>query len=156
MVALATVNDSPLRRKLDALRAAAGPAGLEAARSGADHFVAFMEEKAPRDTRRYVRAWLEAGNQAGLTRRTLPTLQKSEWQTRYLDALERQVERHIARINTLQGILDRWYYSKGRKLNRWARAKQAEINKRTKALQRAVEQLRRFHKAGSPVLFFAG
>lgn len=156
MVAIAHIDDSGLRRKTRTLAERAAPAGLEVARSGADHFVEFMVEKAPRDTRRYVRAWVQAGNQAGLTRRPVPPLQESRWQAQFLDALERQIERHVDRINTLQGMLDRWYYSKGRPLGSWARRKQREIERRTRYLIKAVEHLRRFQNASAPVLFFAG
>lgn len=152
---VANVDTSRLSRRLGEMHRQADAAALEVVRGGADLFVGFMAEHAPRDTVRYVRGWIEAGNSVGVgTKRNVPQLRESRWKLKVEQSLDRQIDRLVLQINKRAEILNAWYFSKGRPLDRWARKMQAEITRLSKALNRAVETKRKYLNAEGPVLAF--
>lgn len=148
------VNTSELERRLERYNQRATASGLAAAKVGAEHFVQWMNDFAPMDTGRYKRAWIEAGNAAGLTRRPLPRLIESRWKVKFEKALDAQIDRYIKKLERIYGVLDAWYYSKGRPLRKAGRKLEAEANRYKRRLAAAVEQKRRFLGAEAPVLVF--
>lgn len=150
----ARIDTSVLRGKLAGLEQRADAAAAAVLLSGADTFVGFMDKFARRDTGRYVRGWIEAGNDLPIPQRRPPALKASRWEQKIRGALESQIDRLVKQINSLHGILDAWYYSKGRPLNAWARGKQAEVNRLTRRLERAVGQYREYLGADGPVIAF--
>lgn len=74
---------------------------------------------APRDTRRYVRAWAKAGNAAGIGSFSLPPLQKAKRVELFATRLKAQVDRwqRIVTRYESQGRKDKWYNQAKRKLN---------------------------------------
>jgi hypothetical protein len=152
---VAKVDTSNLSRRLKGMRDGADSAALQVAKQGADMFVGFMNQHAPRDTGRYLAGWIEAGNAANVgPTRMAPALRDSRWAEKLEAALDRQIDRLVVQINAKAGVLDAWYFSKNRPIDSWARKKQFEIARLSRALQRAVETKKKYLNAEGPVIAF--
>lgn len=108
----------------------------------------------PRDTQRYVRGWMQAGNQAGIPPFALPTIKPSAYIAKSTKRLKRQADRWGKVVEREREVRDYWaqvytnrYIRIGRndKHGRQAQRKMEAADKRLeKALdiyQSAVEQL---------------
>jgi hypothetical protein len=145
---MSRVDRSNFDRFQDQLRRNLPRGAIRAMRDYGAELVVAMANIAPRDTNRYVNAWLEAGEQAALS--GIPArvpLVVSSHHARYVELLERQVEDYQraweaadARVEAIKGLLWSWYDSKGRKRDAFYNRKQREL--RT-ALAQAVRARRR-------------
>lgn len=94
----------------------------------------------PRDTNRYVRAWIEAVGQAGSSPMPLPALVASKGAEYIRKRITRQwVDQHRQRLR-LEKLLSAWY-PPGRKIGAWGRKKQRELEKMKKREERLAQEI---------------
>lgn len=94
------------RRKIEAGRRNLDKVGVEAVKEMGGVFIDAIEAIAPRDTNRFVRAYQQAGNLAGLAERVLLPVQASRSRDLFIAALEKQAEHWRRRVAYWQGWLD--------------------------------------------------
>lgn len=68
-----------------------------------------LRSLSPVDTRRYLRGWIQAGVEAGVTSVPAPSLRPSRYHAQSVDAMERYIERLEETRDILQEQIDRWY-----------------------------------------------
>lgn len=104
-----TFDISALQAAADRLRAALPASALAGAQAIANEGVRQLEVVSPRNTQRYVRAWLDAGNRAGLGPFVLPPIRPDRYAKLYRRYLLYQVSQfeRIVRDNMRQGRTDR-------------------------------------------------
>lgn len=166
-MARASVDNTRLMAKIKATQAVARLAAHEGGRALGGAFVAAVEPLSPRDTNRYVRAWIDAGNRAGVTSMPLPPVVASRNQDRYIEKLRAQVEFWAGRVRYARGRMaqyEQWdaaapprrdgsprakrvaqpYYKKMKRLEQTS----------LRRLQRAGEELAKAQQGGDGFLFF--
>lgn len=108
-----------------------------AAAAGATVFARAIVDGARRDTQRYVRAWAQANNLAGLPAIPVPELRPSKYAATYLAILGDQVDAFAARVSKYENLIE----ARFRRVNRPMRGKY--YNELNAALQRAYTRLER-------------
>ena len=108
-----------------------------AAATGAYVFTETLMKIARRDTQRYVRAWAQANNLAGLPAIPVPELRPSKYAATYLAILGDQVDAFAARVSKYENLIE----ARFRRVNRPMRGKY--YNELNAALQRAYTRLER-------------
>ena len=154
-------NTAGFEAKLRALEEALPHAGEAANKVMGQEFVKHLSVMAPRDTNRYVRGWIEAGNKAGLTSSPLPPVVPSRSADRLAGRLERQLAEWEARLERARKVVLYWdalhqsrYVARGRS-DKWEKnllARKAEAEKRVEKLvvlvERAKAQVEAFEATG--------
>lgn len=95
------------RQKIQAAMAQRDRVGEVAVREMGTVFVDAIEAIAPRDTQRFVRAYQEAGNRAGLPPRAVLPVVASRQREKFIEALEKQVEFWDREAARFQYLIDR-------------------------------------------------
>jgi hypothetical protein len=95
-----TVDARNLFKRIAATKKVAEAARQDAGFGLGAAFVVAVEDLTPKDTNRLVRGWIEAGNDAGVTSRPLPPLEKSERYDEYMAELEEQRERYEKEVKS--------------------------------------------------------
>lgn len=139
----AKADSSALRAKLAAARRGAGAHAAEAMAEPVAAFADFVEANAPRDTQRYVGAWMQAVNGTGLDRRNVPMVRRSSRHDAYIKRLTSQRDKYARMAAAIERTLERWYDAKGRRRDAWYRKRAAVARRLRKLEERAEEQLRR-------------
>lgn len=122
-----------LKSKHRAMARASPKARQRAAVGLVQDLVTSLQQIAPQDTRRYIRAWTLAGNMIG-AKNPMPVLKRSSRHAEYIRRLEAQWFAAKRRVETLTNLRDRWY--KDRKRTGYYRKLNTQIN----AAQRRVEK----------------
>ena len=99
---------SGLNAKLRALEFAAEHAGNASVEAIGGLLVDTLETLSPRDTNRYVRAWIQAGRDAGVTEKPMPPLRASRNRERYLEKLRAQLEFWAGRLRYARGRMEQY------------------------------------------------
>lgn len=86
----ANFDTSRLFRRLKHIDAARPAARAVAAREMAGHIIRYIDQHGKRDTNRYVRGWIMAGNDAGVSRIPVPVVKKSGRHDKFVEALMEQ------------------------------------------------------------------
>lgn len=144
-----------LKRRAKVFAASARHTRREAITRDGRLIVRVIERIAKRDTNRYVRAWLQAGNRAGLGPFTVPLVQRSKHWDEFLIKLEDQIKHFEASALKKRRLIDAWYTSKGRKLDGYGRKLESEAVKAEWRARRAWEELRKYIGSASPLFFAA-
>jgi hypothetical protein len=161
----ANVNTLGLQKRLAGLNATAPEAGEVAVKLMAEEFVSHALSISPRDTNRYVRGWVEAGNKSGVGSWPLPPLIDSKFADKLAVRLELQLAKNEGRQRQEQAAVKYWadlhekrYLSQGR-TDKWERSllkkkreSEARLEKVTALVERAREQLKKYH-AGAIVIW---
>lgn len=142
-----------------------GEASVEVLRYAMGRAVDWMEVMAPVSTGRYLAAWQRGSNMAGCwahgipnptgTGRTVRAVKANPHREAIIEQWNASIDKLRTKLIEIEGVLDAWYYSKGRPLNRWARFKQAQARTLERRLSRAVEELRKFESDEGALLFNA-
>lgn len=93
---LATINTTKFQRKLDSIRKDARAAEVESVLSATHPVIDALQFISPRDTNRYVRAWMMAGNHTGAGRWPVPEVRASRTSALQAARLEQQLYRYTA------------------------------------------------------------
>lgn len=127
-------------------RQAAREVGIRALVQPALHQVV---RDAPRDTRRYVTGWIQAGNGAGVSTYPLLPIRTSRFAEQFEERLKDQAQKlgylvgnAERRVKRMRGILFNWYEKWGRK-DASARKFRAEVRKAEAAYQKLEQSYRR-------------
>lgn len=156
MITGITWDDSRLMANFEQAKRNARRANWEHVRWIADQIITDIFLKAPRDTNRFVRAWLQAANQAKVGDWALPDLEESKLNRRYEQILLGQ-KRIIARlIRGLQRRIDQWFVQRGRPITGWALKAQEKIEEYRQDLQRIEGLLAALREGNSLILLDAG
>ena len=161
----AGVSTLGLQHRLAGLNAITPAAGEVAVQLMAEEFVNHALSISPRDTNRYVRGWIEAGNKSGVGSWPLPPLIDSKFADKFAARLESQLASNESRMAAEQAAVKHWadlhqerYLSKGR-TDKWERSllkkkreAEARLAKVTALVERAREQVKKFH-AGAIVIW---
>lgn len=153
------VDTKDAMRHFDRLEALAGPARVRMLRDFGDRVVEQLARTSPRDTNRYVRGWIDAGNQAGLGTRRLPTIKQPRDTKFGLERLITQHERARKRVVRAEKSLEFWdniltnrYERTGRR-GRWRRD---ASRKRAAAKRTLVAATKQFERARQILLDATG
>jgi hypothetical protein len=161
----AKVSTQGLQRRLAGLSSAAPEAGETAVQIMAQEFLGSVVDASPRDTNRYVRGWMEAGNKAGVSSYALPQIEPSRFADRFAARLERQLVEWEQKLEEAERIERYWrelhqerYVAKGR-TDKWerdllkkAKAAAARVEKTRGLVTIAREQVDKYH-AGAVVIW---
>jgi hypothetical protein len=102
------VDLSRMRAKMRALEFASEHAKNRGVEAVGGLLVDVLDDLSPKDTNRYVRAWIEAGRKAGVTDRPLPALRESRDREKYLEKLRSQLEFWIGRRNYARSRMEQY------------------------------------------------
>lgn len=145
----------PFQAKLRAMVHERPRAATEVAKLIAHSVIRDVVTHAPRATNRYVRGWVQANNEASLEPMNLPTLMPNPKYDEFRRLLERQVEQNRRSAERLRGVLDAWFYSKGRRLTGYGRRLEGALRRVEHRLMRSEQELAKFIAAdGQAVLVF--
>ncbi len=144
-----------LKRRAKVFAEGAARARRDAVTHDGRLIIRVIERIAKRDTNRYVRAWLQAGNQAGLGPFTVPAVQKSKHWEEFLAKLEEQIKHFNDVAAKKRRLIDAWYTSKGRRLDSYGRKLESDAVKAEWRASRAYEELGKFVKSPSALYFGA-
>ncbi len=121
--------DSFLRR-FQSARTKANRSRVRAIEIWGEAYTNYLAIKSPRNTNRYVRGWIQAGNMAGVTSLPEPRivpLRETE-RGKYIERLQLQLDVRQKRVDKLTAIFNAWYASKpNRKLGTYGRKLQREL-----------------------------
>jgi hypothetical protein len=107
-----------------------------AARSYVQDLAAQVSARAPRDTNRYVRGWLDAMNQTGAVLARLPVIEPSQYADRYQGTLEKALRAALSSRDRLERRISVLYPSGSPK-----RGSTPAFRELTKLLRRAERRL---------------
>ncbi len=127
-------------------------ADREAMVSLAGDFVGNIARNAPRDTNRFVRSFVEAGEKIGVRGVPKPPIKASSRYQLYLKALVRQVARFDSLIAMWEGRAKNWYEAKGRTGEPYYRKIQNTIRSLERKRRRAFEELEKA-KGNEAIIF---
>lgn len=101
---------------------------------------------APRDTNRYVRAWIQAGNQAGVLEMAVPPVRESRFVEQNEERLKAQELRYRRQLDRAKGRWIRWqnivirrYEAVGRTRGRWYQDAKNKLRKAEQDYQQALK-----------------
>lgn len=142
------VDMNGLRRQVQTMDQNRKAARIAAGQVGVQGFVGHIEQRAPRDTNRYIASVVQAGQDVGVMAFNRPPIVAGRRREVFLDRLQDQAlfwrgraEKLDASIGRIKGMLERWGYTNGgRKATKWSRAKLRQINKLEKDSARAWER----------------
>lgn len=121
-------------------------------------YTRYLETHSPRNTNRYVRGWILAGNTAHVCQLEVPRivpLSETE-RGKYIDRLQRQLDQRQLRVTKLSRIYEAWYGSKpNRKLGTYGRKLKRELGAAERSRDRAKDWLDRALAAESFLFFGA-
>lgn len=167
---MATVDTSELEEDIRRVLRNRSAARRAVTEGMAKEVVEFIVKRAPRDTNRYVRAWIEAGNAAGVTDLPVPPLNKSSKLNDIIVLLLKQIGHIDDRVFDLafrneqtEGVLNAWYTRKGRKEKTWALGRRKNIKDNEREIRRlgrrrekVVEQLEQIKDDSAVIIMDAG
>lgn len=146
-----TVDTRVLNRRVKEATARSPRARLAALKEAVELVVKRVVLTARRDTRRYVRAWIIAANQAGLWYNTPPAVQRSRFADKLKDRLEIQLDREVMWLRRTEASLKFWeerynlWYGRTGRRGKWerdCRAKRDKARKNVERQKKLVEQAR--------------
>lgn len=98
----------------------------------------------PRDTRRYVRGWLLAGRDIGITDLAVPSLQATKYAEFYEKILYGQVEKLVREYTFIRSRMKLWFEDRGRPPTRWYNNAARQVAQIEKRLQTMLLQVARW------------
>ena len=134
-------NSRPLSSKLDQIVRAAPKSRTQAALAMVEQMAGALDERSPKDSNRYVRAWLQAVNDLGI-RVPIPVLRVSKHRKELAEVLALQVSKIAAHRARLAGQKEHWYDRVQRKPDKFYRKLERGIRKADERLAKAQEQAR--------------
>lgn len=154
MLAL-SVDSTRMAQKVAGMRQRLPSARELGLRSLADKAADAFERISPRDTNRYVRAWLEAAGGAGSNPRPIPVLQASKNAAYIRKRIVGQyVEQHRAVLRTEKWINSWW--PPGSKINAFARSQLNRLAKMKKREERLLEEIRTLDASPTDAVLLIG
>lgn len=168
MQASGRVSDKQFRTVVRAWAKQSAAVEKETVQALAEDFIRIVVSRSPQDTRRYVSAWIEAGNAAGVSNFSYLPLRRSKHADTLLLRLERQLIELLRKVEIADKAAKFWEDTYTRRYGRTARKDRWErdcARKRDKALKRAAklqvvvefasEQIRKFKdgQAGELVIW---
>lgn len=147
-----------LRAKHALIRANLPRARREAVREGVKVFVGDLVRLSQphRDTNRYVRAWIEAGQKTGATNLPMPPVVQSRYLSLHLDAYQAYIDRLEAQAEDARQTLERWYIRKGRRDDRTSQRLKNTIEKKSRQAQLKREEMKQVAQATGAIIIDAG
>lgn len=130
-----------LRSRLSGVKNAAGEIQAATLRSLGGLLISRIAATAPRDTNRYVRGWMLAGIDAGVSNLPPPPIGESKRVEQNIQRLERQFLAARGLADRLQNRYDNWYGRKGRKPGAYGSRLQRDIDKANERANRAYSSL---------------
>lgn len=147
-----------LRAKHALIRANLPRARREAVREGVKVFVADLIRlsDAHRDTNRYIRAWIQAGQKVGATSQPMPAVQNSRYLNLHLEAYQAYIDRLEGQAEAAKATLEAWYVRKGRRDDRTSQRLKNTIEKKTRQAEEKRQEMRRVAEATGAIVIDAG
>jgi len=122
-----------------------------------EEYTRYLARQSPRNTNRYVRGWILAGNTAQVTTLPVPRVVPLSETERgaYIERLQRQLDQRQQRVDKLTRMFEAWYGRTGRKLGVYGRKLKRELGAAERSRDRAQAWLDRALAADSFIFFGA-
>jgi hypothetical protein len=137
----ARMDISRLLRRMKAIKNVRGELEAATLRAVGPLLIQRIAITAPRDTNRFVRGWILAGRDAGITNLPTPIVIDSHRKDQYVQRLAEQWSRARALADRLHAKYDQWYGRSGRRPGAYGGRLQRDILKAEERASRAYEEL---------------
>ena len=149
----ARTDTSRFRARIAALRKRLPAARRDAVTENARRFIVAIQRYAPRDTNRYVRAWIEAGWAVGLTNTPIPVVVPSRYLQKYVAGFEAAIAGLGSRLHAERSRMEAWYEKKGRREDKTYRRMKQRVESLSAKIIRLREQLAELLKHNDAIVF---
>lgn len=153
------VDVSRLGRRLAGVRAGRVGARTLAAREMGGNLIEQLDRNSHRDTRRYVRAWIQAGRQAGVSSLPMPPIGPAKAREKWMEVLTRQLRSETAYLKFLEDRKRVWYDQHPEKLKHgfppYLKKLQGWIKKQETRVQRSAEELKKYTGTDTAIIINA-
>ena len=154
-MAATRTNTAGLDRKLAKVQQEMRGAAEALVRQQAGAFIRFTQLASPRDTNRYIRAWAQAGNAAGVA--GAPFQEAELRRTRYAAKLALRLELQVLEFERIvrhwTAIVRERYVLPGRE-GKWKTDAEKKLDRALKRLQRAKDEYREFQVNPYAIVIF--